>query len=217
MYKANVDAPSHRFLISWIGIVLPIMIAILLLTISGTEPDPQLIIDTSVASDFEALAQETWEQFLVKFQARSDCFGDVLLKADHSLDDRAIYDPASATVTVRVPGSPALLQSALAHEWAHHIEFQCAEHEELRQVFLELLDMPSDTPWHSTNLLRDIPMNVWKEIPSEQYAEASVVFVLGTRHIPTKVRVSDEAVQIVAQWAAGDSPLLSPTVESRGD
>ncbi len=169
-------------------------------------PRPRLIIDDSVAADFEGLARETWDEFLNKFQARSDCFGDVRLIASYDLKDKATYNPEHATVTVRVPGSPALLQSALVHEWAHHIEFQCAEHQELIPAFLTVLEMPLVTPWYSTNSTADISMSTWKEIPSEQYAEATVAFVLGERQIPSHIIISDEAVHLVAEWAAGGKP-----------
>jgi len=164
---------------------------------------PQLIVDDSVAPDFEALARETWDQFLDVFQARSDCFGDVRLRASYILHSRAAYDPASATVTVRVPGTPAMLQSALVHEWAHHIEFQCKEHRELRRAFLIAQGLSPDTPWRPDGAWEEIPASAWADIPSEQYAEAVVVLVLGERPIPTKARVSGEAVSVIRDWATG--------------
>jgi hypothetical protein len=89
---------------------------------------PRLIVDESVADDFRALALETWDQFLAAFQPRSACFGDVELRATKTLDSRASYDPETAAVTVRVPATVVMLQGALIHEWAHHVEFQCGEH-----------------------------------------------------------------------------------------
>ena len=165
---------------------------------------PELIIDDSVADDFQALALETWEQFLAVFQARSGCFGDVRLRATRTLNSRAGYDPDSGTVTVRVPGTPAMLQGALVHEWAHHIEFQCAEHEELRPAFLAAQGVAPGTPWRPDIAPANMPTSMWADIPSEQYAEATIVLVLGERRIPTKVRVRDEAVCVIAEWATGD-------------
>ena len=167
-------------------------------------PGPRLIIEDSVASDFRALAEETWRQFLDVFRARADCFGDVRLRAAWTLDHRAVYEPNTATVTVRVPGTPAMLQEALVHEWAHHIEFQCAAHRQLRPAFLAAQGLPPDTPWRPRHLPADAPGSVWARIPSEQYAEATVELVLGQRHIPTGARVTREAVRVVAAWAAGD-------------
>lgn len=165
---------------------------------------PQLIVDESVAPDFELLAIETWDQFLAVFGGRSDCFGDVHLRATKDLDSRASYDPDTAAVTVRVPGTPAMLKGALIHEWAHHIEFQCREHQELRQPFLVAQGLSPDTPWRPHDEPEQMPVGDWASIPSEQYAEATIVLVLGARHIPTKARVTGEAVQVIEAWAQAD-------------
>jgi hypothetical protein len=165
---------------------------------------PRLIIDDSVASDFQALAEETWARFLTVFQARTDCFGDVRLRATRTLSSRAAYDPDSATVTVRVPGTRAMLQEALVHEWAHHIEFQCDEHQGLRRAFLVAQRLPPDMPWRPDDAPASAPGNVWADIPSEQYAEATIELILGRRQIPTGARITREAVHVVAVWAAGD-------------
>lgn len=170
------------------------------------ERHPQLIIEDSVASDLSALAGDTWTQFLDVLEGRTGCFGDVRLRASRTLDDRAAYNPDTATVTVRVPGSRALLQSALIHEWAHHVEFQCQEHEELRAAFMAAQGLPPDVPWRPDLAPADIPASEWAEIPSEQYAEAMIVLVLGRRQIPTVAPVKAEAVRVLAEWAAGANP-----------
>jgi hypothetical protein len=150
------------------------------------------------------LARETWDRFLTVFQARSDCFGDVNLRAMRRLDSRAGYDPDTATVTVRVPGTVTLLQGALVHEWAHHVEFQCDEHQDLRAAFLVALGLPPDTPWRPDIPPADIAASLWPDIPSEQYAEATIVLVLGQRPIATGVRVTEDMVRVIEEWATGD-------------
>ena len=170
---------------------------------STAKPLPRLIVDASVASDFDALAQETWQQFLDVFHARVDCFGDVYLHAATVLNSRAAYDPPTAIVTVRVPGTRAMLQSALIHEWAHHIEFQCPAQKELRPAFLAAQRLPTDTLWRPDDTPANTPESEWATIPSEQYAEATIEVVLGRRPIPTTARVTTEAVRVIAQWAAG--------------
>lgn len=165
---------------------------------------PQLSFDRSVGDDLAALAEETWGRFLVVFQARSGCFGNVRLVARTELDSRAAYDPARATVTVRVPGTAALLREALVHEWAHHVEFQCGQHQAFRPAFLAALGLPPDMPWRSDDAPANALASDWAGIPSEQYAEATVELVLDRRQIPTKIRVSKEAVHAVAAWAAGN-------------
>ena len=167
----------------------------------AVERHPQLIIEDSVASDLAALAGDTWAQFLDVLEGRTGCFGDVRLGASRILDDRAAYNPDTVTVTVRVPGSRALLESALIHEWAHHVEFQCQEHEELRAAFVAAQGLPADIPWRPDLTPADIPASQWADIPSEQYAEAMIVLVLGRRQIPTVAPVNAEAVRVLADWA----------------
>jgi hypothetical protein len=168
------------------------------------EHRPALIFDESVGSDLQALALETWDRFLAVFQGRSGCFGDVHVRAAYQLDSRAGYDPDSATVTVRVPGTPAKLQSALVHEWAHHVEFQCPEHQALRPAFLAAQGLPPDTLWRPDQVSVTMPAGEWAGIPSEQYAEATIEAVLGKRPIPTTARVTREAVRVIEEWATGN-------------
>lgn len=203
----HYKAQNHGFLNPWLKIgwiVVMVAVAVLisatLSSCSQTSGPPELIIDESVANDFETLAIETWNEFLTVFQSRSGCFGDVHLHATRTLDSRATYDPDSATVTVRIPGTAAMLQSALVHEWAHHIEFQCNQHKTLRPVFIDALGLPPDTPWRPEVL----PVNTSADMPSEQYAEATIVLVLGRRQIPNGVRITEDAIRAIEEWAAGD-------------
>jgi len=115
------------------------------------QPTPRLIIDASVAPDFAAVIQQTWRQFLLVFAARRDCFGDVRVKADYVLSERAMYDPQTATISVRVPERASILKGALVHEWAYHVEFQCEAHTEMRAAFIEAQNMPANTPWRSAS------------------------------------------------------------------
>jgi hypothetical protein len=170
----------------------------------AAQAPPKLLIDASVDRDFSQLAVATWGQFLKAFHAQTGCFGDVRLRAAYELDSRAAYEPETATVTVRVPGSAAMLSSALVHEWAHHVEFQCPAHKELRAAFLAAQGLPPETQWRPDKAPANIPESVWAQIPSEQYAEAAIEVVLGRRQIPTTGRVSPEAVQVLARWAAGE-------------
>lgn len=182
------------------------MVLALVALVAGAALDgpPRLILGESVGADFEVLARETWGRFLILFQARWSCFGDVRLEAAYGLDSRAGYDPASATATVRVPGTAAMLRSALLHEWAHHVEFQCPAHEGLRPAFLAAMGLPPDTAWRPDLSPAEIPASLWAEIPSEQYAEAVIDVVLDGRPVPTNVRLSRQAVRVVAEWARGE-------------
>ncbi len=164
---------------------------------------PRLLPDASVAGDFADLAQLTWQQFLAVFAARTGCFGDIHLRAATDLASRAAYDPPTATVTVRVPGTRAMLQSALVHEWAHHIEFQCPAQQQLRAPFVAAQGLPAATVWRPDNTPATTPESIWATIPSEQFAEATIEVVLGERQIPTTAPVTAAGVRLIAVWAAG--------------
>lgn len=153
---------------------------------------PQLYFDTTVAADFRALADETWTLFVTTFGTRSNCFGGVTLSTDSELENRAVYDPETATVTIRVPGTSAFLQAALLHEWAHHVEFQCNEHKALQPLIIAALNLPNDTSWRIGH--------DWEDSPAEQYAEAVVELVLGDHPLPTKIRVDRDVVELLDLW-----------------
>jgi hypothetical protein len=206
---SRLDARQRRDLPAVHSAVRNLLIPILVVALAGggvLTPPPRLLVGESVGPDFEALARETWNRFLAVFWARRDCFGDVRLEAAYRLDSRAGYDPATATATVRVPGTRAMLQSGLVHEWAHHIEFQCWAHQALRPAFLAAQGLPPGTPWRPPEANIGLTGGEWAGIPSEQYAEAVVDLVLGGRSIPTAAHVSPGAVRIVRDWAAGNPP-----------
>jgi len=123
------------------------------------------------------------------------------VKADYDLSDRALYDPETATISVRVPARAAILQAALVHEWAHHVEFQCDAQVEMRAAFVEAQGLAADTPWRLERGTANILSSDWAAIPSEQYAEAAVDLVLGNRLVPTHAHVTPAGIQVVKAWA----------------
>ncbi|NJM40011.1 MAG: hypothetical protein HC853_04175 [Anaerolineae bacterium] len=162
---------------------------------------PKVFIDDSVASDFRVLIRKTWWHFLEFFRARTDCFGDIHITAVRALEDRARYDPARAAVMVRVPERGSVLQAALIHEWAHHIEFQCDEQAALRAAFLAAQGLPLNTAWYREDGTTAMPSYVWGRVPSEQYAETVVAAVLRDRNFWTPARISAEGVRVITAWA----------------
>jgi hypothetical protein len=177
------------------------MVVILLLLVMlgcSDSRQPQLVVDGTVAPDLEDLAKQTWAQFVEAFAGRSYCFDDVTLMTSANLESRAVYKPESATTVVEVPATAALLQAALVHEWAHHIEFQCNDHATLRGPFLAAQKLPPDADWFHAP--------AWAEIPSEQFAEATVLYVLGLRRLPTGADVESAAVEVLSVWASGETP-----------
>lgn len=162
---------------------------------------PRVLIDSSVAPDFKELINETWWKFLVFFEARTDCFGDVRVVAVKELSDRARYIPETATVLVRIPERGSLLRNALIHEWAHHIEFQCAAQIEMRSSFLAAQGFAPNTPWRAEKGSVELPTYLWAKIPSEQFAEMVTAVVLNNQDMRTPVPMSDRGIQIVRAWA----------------
>ena len=158
---------------------------------------PALDIDESVAADFAAVARDDWNRFVAAFPAMEDCIGRVTLVADYSLDDRARYDPATRIMAVRVPGPKVLLDRAVIHELAHHLEVSCLSQVEMRPPFLAALGRNATDDWYEGS--------DWGRIPSEVFAEAVVEYVLeerGRAHTGLGL-INPSAVDIVVDWAAG--------------
>ncbi len=159
------------------------------------ESAPQLLHDDTVPDDLRALADETWADLLAALPARHGCIDEPTLHAAWELDTRAEYHPSTATLAVRVPGTPATLRSELIHEFAHHIEFTCGDHEDLRTEFIDAQGLAPGTGWF------DGPS--WETTPSEQYAEAMVELVEGRRTYRGGIKITDEAVAVVRDWGKG--------------
>lgn len=164
------------------------------LAIARVDHTPKLNFDSSVPNDLRAVAIEAWDGFLAAHPARVGCIDPINMSAAWELDDRAEYRPATATVVIRVPGTAPNLTNDLTHEFAHHVEFTCPEHQELRGAFLEAQGFPATTPW--------LGGTTWETTPSEQYAEATIEVVLGRRTHHTGVHISDEAVAVVGNWGS---------------
>jgi hypothetical protein len=176
-------------------VLIALLGLLILATTSGcSDSGPELRFDTSVPPDLEQLVATTWIRFLDAHPGRLGCIGDVTVQAAWELETRAEYRPGDATVVVRVPGTAATLSDAIVHEFAHHIEFTCQDHVELRAAFLEAQGMPESADWFEGD--------AWDAIPSEQYAEATVEVVLGSRSLRGQTQLSDGAVDVVRSWAA---------------
>ncbi len=141
------------------------------------------------------MADEAWKDFLDAFPGRHGCITAPILHAAWELDTRAEYQPGTAVLSVRVPGTPATLRSQLLHEFAHHLEFTCDEHEGMRSRFLGAQGFASDTPWFEGA--------TWDTTPSEQYAEAVVELIEGRRTHLGGIRLTDDAINVVRQWGQG--------------
>jgi hypothetical protein len=160
----------------------------------GPDDDRAIGFAGDVPSDVRALATDTWQGFDEAFAAQRDCYDPPTIAVAWSMEDRGRYDPATATVTIRVPWTAANLEAALVHEFAHHVEFTCEDHAAMRTPFLGAMEVPADTPW--------LEGGDWASTPSERWAEAAVVVVLGSPpHVTASPREAEVAV--VADWADG--------------
>jgi len=164
------------------------------LVLARPDSASELHFDATVPEDLRAVAVEAWDGFLAAHPARVDCIGPINMSAVWELDDRAEYRPGTATVVIRVPGTAPNLTNDLTHEFAHHVEFTCPEHEELRPAFLAAQGFPASADWFNGA--------TWETTPSEQYAEATVEAVLGRRTHHGGIVVSNEAVTVVRQWGS---------------
>ena len=158
------------------------------------DPAPALHFDSSVPDDLRAVAVEAWGGFLAAHPARTGCMEPITMSAAWELDNRAEYRPGSATVVIRVPGTAPNLTNDLTHEFAHHAEFTCPGHKELRPAFLAAQGLSASADWFNGA--------TWETTPSEQYAEATSVMVLGQRGHHDGIAISEEATAVVRRWAS---------------
>jgi hypothetical protein len=153
---------------------------------------PSLAFATGVPEDVQAVARSTWIAFTEGFAARWSCMGGLIVSTTWSLPDRATYDPEGRRVTLRIPGTASNLRESLVHEFAHHVDFACADVAALRRPFLAAQGLSPTTRWYGGS--------VWPRIPAEQFAEAAVLVVLGRSAHP-RLYASPAAVAVVRAWA----------------
>ncbi len=165
---------------------------------AGRGRSAELIMSDEVPDDLRALAADVWADFVETFEAQGDCFADVRLEPVwRTLEDRARYLPHRGVIELRVPATAGLLSDSLVHEFAHHVEHTCAAHVSLRPAFLAAQGLSSGSDWF------DAP--TWAETPSEQWAEAAVVAVLGSRARPRPdLVITAETAELVMRWGRGE-------------
>lgn len=167
---------------------------------AGQAPAPALRTAAEVPADVAALAEATWARFLDAAPARRSCLEDVILETDRELAERGRYEPARQVVILRIPHTAPRLERTLVHEFAHHLEFSCTEHEDLRCAFLAAHGHAPGTPWFDESLASAPPTARWASIPSEQWAETVVELVLGPGSATPTVVIHPEAAALVDHW-----------------
>jgi hypothetical protein len=171
---------------------------------SGAEREPSgpaLLVAADVPNDVRLLASSTWAQFLDAFPARQACISPVALRHAWTLPDRAAYHPDERVVVLRVPETAASLRATLIHEFAHHIEFSCPAHTSLREPFLAAIGSETGSPWFAGQR--------WEDVPSERFAEAVTVYVLGRVPSHLRVHVPGAALEEIERWATAEGAQVA--------
>jgi hypothetical protein len=146
--------------------------------------------------DLRAVASDAWERFTEAIPACRDRLSAPKVGVAWELPDRARYEPGPALVLIRAPGTAANLEAALLHEYAHHAEHGCGLTEAFRRHFTAAGELPAGTPWHAGPS--------WAETPSERFAEATVLLILGEPPPHVLIHLHPEEVESVASWARGE-------------
>ena len=176
------------------------MVAVLTLTVGGSADGspphmPGIAFASDTPADVRELAASTWARFTGVFRGRWACVPSVSVAGAWQLGDRAMYDPDRRLVTIRIPGTAPNLRATLVHEFAHHVDFNCAAQDRaLRRTFLAAQGFGPGTAWFQGKS--------WERTPSEQFAETAIALVLGGDARPA-VPVSRRALAAIRAWAEG--------------
>ena len=177
---------------------LPLLAVILLAAACGAG-DADLKFDEALPGDVRELARKTWNRFAATFPDRLDCIPDVTLVGAWELDEKAVYEPDTATIYLRIPGTAGQLETSLVHEFGHHLDSHCSEQGTLRNEFMMAQGVDSTIEWSTCP-----DGSAWEDIPAEQFAEATVLAVLDYRLANRHMPISPEAVELVRRWGGGD-------------
>ena len=161
----------------------------------GGAVSPTPVFGANTPSDLRALTAETLSRVAEAVANQAECLDGLVVSGAWELDDRARYDPASSEMTVRIPATAAQLETSIVHEMAHHMEFTCPQSEEVRRDFISAQGLPADTAWFDGSS--------WETTPSEQWATALVLHVLGRPDERARISVNADAMEIVRAWAEG--------------
>jgi len=164
-----------------------------LLVVSCSTAAPTLVFGHDTPDDLRDVASSTFEVFVSRFPDRADCIGRITLTGARRLDDRARYIPEERSVILRIPATASHIESSLVHEWAHHLEFVCESHRDLRPAFLRSVGLPPETDWFGGE--------VWERIPSEMFASAVIEYVLERRDEGSTIVLDPETIDLVRNWA----------------
>ena len=176
------------------GIAALIAVATLAAFAIGAGPRTGLAVTPETPDDVRRLAEATWARFAETFAAHPGCVRPVTVAGVWELDDRAVYEPGTATIRVRIPGTAPNLEATLLHELAHHLDASCPDRE-LRVDFLAATGRDPATPWWRGER--------WAETPAERFAEAAVRVVMDGVPAHVLIDVDPDEIEVVRGWAGG--------------
>ncbi|MGH2640210.1 MAG: hypothetical protein ACRDGO_00765 [Actinomycetota bacterium] len=180
------------------GVVGAIVIAAVavVVAVAAATSGPGLRFTDGTPDDLRNVASKAWVRFVDAVPACAGRLDGLTVGVAWELTDRARYEPESALVLIRAPGTAGNLEATLLHEFAHHAEHRCPPSSAFRHRFVTAAGLPAGTAWFGGD--------AWERIPSERFAEAAVRHVLGEPPPHVLVSVDPDEVRAVAAWAAGD-------------
>lgn len=188
MSSAPRRLSGHRPLTCWIAVAL--------FAVAGCSNGASLRADPSVPGDVKALAGSVWADFTDATDHLGKCLSSLQLSVDRDLGDRARYIPGESRVVLRIPGPAARLRQSLLHEFTHHLDYSCLENQEVREGFMEAVNM--EGPWLNADAGADAP--------AELFADA-VALVLEQEEEFVRARaLPPDGVEFVVSWLGRDAP-----------
>ena len=175
----------------WLVVVVAFVAVSSLVAWRGTRGD--LRFTSATPEDLREVANDAWHRFATAFPERRACLDGVTVGVAWDLRDRASYEPTSAIVLVRAPGTAGNLTASLLHEFAHHVEHRCPPSAAFQRRYVDAAGLPPGTPWRGGDR--------WDRTPSERFAEAAVVHALGARPPHVLIHVQPGEVALVTGWA----------------
>ncbi len=181
-------------MIRWIPLaVLGLLIGFAVFgTATGTDDSPPRVhYRDGTPGDVMALGDSSFADVLAAFPAQVGCLEDVTVAHNWDLGPEAgFYE--NNYIEIEVPNTSARIRRTYVHEFGHHLDFNCSDRE-LRDAFVAAMGHGPGTNWHSESW-------PWERRPSEQFAEA-VVSVVGGSRLHPDMQLTSEAVRVVEEWA----------------
>lgn len=171
---------------------LILLVGFLLLTGCAGEG---LRLGDDIPADLGELVDGSFAAIRDDLAAHADCLAGLTVTHSWEMEDRAFYEPAAATIVLRVPATASELEFSLAHEIAHHLEEACPAQAELRPAFLRAQGLPATAAWFEGE--------TWESTPSEQFATALGLAITGDTDPSRRVPLTEEAAALVREWMAG--------------